>query len=70
MNAGISDTVKNEDDYNGCPLESSALNCPRNHQGANLVGFCITSRSPEDLANKTSQQHGLGDAKSRGILSH
>ena len=70
MSAGISYNVKNEDDYNDCPLESSALNCPRNHQGANLVFFCITSRSPENLAKKTSQEHGLDDAKSRGILSH
>ena len=40
MNEGISDNVKNEDDYNDCPLESSGLNSPRNRQRENLVVFC------------------------------
>ena len=69
MSTGISDNVKNEVDYNDCPFESSALNCPRNHRGQTLW-FLQTSRSPGNLVNQTSQQHGLDDAESRGVLSH
>ena len=50
--------------YIDCPVESSGLNCPRNHQGVNLVVFCKLH------VNQTNQQHGLDDAESRGILSH